>query len=299
MASFIDLSRSLADAVEKAGSYTVMVTARKGRPASGVAWRDGLVLTASHAVEADEGITVTLPGGQSTGAGLAGRDQARDIAVLRLDAGAASPAAQAAGGEPRVGQLALSVGRLPMDGINAALGIVSAAGERLSLWRGSVIDRYLQTDAPRAPGFSGGPLADADGRMLGINVFGRRFGASLAIPTASAFQTAERILKGGTIRRGYLGVRSQPVELPLAVREALRGRQTTGLLLVGVEPGSPAEGAGLMVGDILVGFKGAAVRGHEELLELLGSDAAGAEARAEIVRGGSLTAAAIIVGAAS
>jgi serine protease Do len=290
-----ELSQSLARAAERAGEYTVMVEGRKEGPASGVAWREDLVLTASHAVDREEGIAVVLPGGEAARARLAGRDTARDLALLRVEGIPPFPSVPEAGA-PRVGQLALSVARTAREGVNATLGIVSAVGANLSLWKGGLIESYLRTDGPRRPGFSGGPVADVSGALLGINVFGPRYGTSIAIPAALAFRTAEHLRSNGSVRRGYLGVRSQAVELPAGARASLGGRQGAGLLVVGVERGSPAEEAGLMVGDILVGFGGTSVAGHEELIAFLGSPAVERRVRIEILRGGSLAGLDVTVG---
>ena len=228
------LSEAMAEAVAKAGAATVLVNARRRFPASGIAYAADLILTADHVVERDDDITVVLPDGSELKATVAGRDPGSDLAVLRLER-AAAVAAEPAPQDPRVGQLTLSLGRPTQEGIQASLGIVSAIGGPVRTGRGGLLDRYLRTDATPYPGFSGGPLVDAAGRVIGVNTSGLARGASLAIPVGLAWQIAETLTKHGRVRRGFLGVRSQPVTIPTAQQKALAREQSSGLLLVAVE----------------------------------------------------------------
>lgn len=152
-----------------------------------------------------------------------------------------------------------------------------------------MLERFIRTDAIPYPGFSGGPLVDGDGKIVGINTSGFAPGASLAIPAAHAWRIGQSLTQFGRIRRGYLGVRSQAVELPADAENVLGRPQLTGLLLVGVERGQPAEQSGLMVGDILVGLDGKPVADHDTLLDILSADLAGQTMQAELLRGGKLT----------
>ncbi len=141
--------------------------------------------------------------------------------------------------------------------------------------RGGLLERYLATDAIPYPGFSGGPLVDAAGQVVGVNTSGLARGTSLAIPASLAWQTAADLAKNGRVRRGYLGIRSQPVELPASAQKTLGRQQATGLLLVGIEDNSPASEGGLMIGDILVGLSGQTVSDPDELLSKLGGSQVG------------------------
>jgi S1-C subfamily serine protease len=151
-----------------------------------------------------------------------------------------------------------------------------------------MLERFIRTDAIPYPGFSGGPLVDGEGRIVGINTSGFAPGASLAIPAEHAWRIGQSLSQYGRIRRGYLGVRSQAVELPPDAENTLGRRQLTGLLPVGVERGQPAEKSGLMVGDILVGLDSRPVPDHDALLEILSGDLAGKVLSAELLRGGRL-----------
>ena len=279
------LSDAMAEAVARAGAATVLVNARRRFPASGIAYTPELILTADHVVERDEDITVMLPDGSQVKALLAGRDSGSDLALLRLERAVAS-IAEPASQEPRVGQLALSLGRPTQEGIQASLGIVSAIGGPVRTGRGGLLERYLRTDAIPYPGFSGGPLVDTAGRVIGVNTSGLARGASLTIPVGLAWQTAETLARHGRVRRGFLGVRSQPVSIPATQHKALGRQQSSGLLLVGVEEKSPAEGGGLLVGDIIVAIAGQPVTDADQLLASLGGDVVGKPTPVEVLRGG-------------
>lgn len=281
----VALSDAMADAVSKASAFTVLVNARRRLPASGIAYAPDLVLTADHVVEWEEGILVMLPNGSEVHASLAGRDPGSDLALLRLEQPGLS-VAEVASQEARLGQLVLAVGRPSRDGIQASSGIISAVGGPVRTWRGGLLERYLRTDATPYPGFSGGPLVDVAGRVLGINTSGLARGASLAIPARLAWQTAETLARHGRMRRGYLGIRSQPVSISSAQRQALGREQSSGLLLVGVEENSPAEMGGLLVGDILVAVDGQPVTDADQLLAALVGDVVGKPTSIQVLRGG-------------
>ncbi len=289
------LSEAMAEAVAKAGAATVMVNARRRFPASGIAFAADLVLTADHVVERDDDITIVLPDGSQLKATVAGRDPGSDLAVLRLERPAAS-AAEPAPQDPRVGQLALSLGRPTEEGIQASLGIVSAIGGPVRTGRGGLLDRYLRTDATPYPGFSGGPLVDTAGRVIGVNTSGLARGASLAIPVGLAWQIADTLAKHGHVRRGFLGVRSQPVTIPSAQQKALGREQSSGLLLVGVEENSPAEAGGLLVGDIIVAISGQPVTDADQLLASLVGDVVGKPVPVQVLRGGQPTVIQVTIG---
>ena len=281
------LSGAMADAVETAGKGTVLVNGRRRFPASGIAYAPDLILTASHVLEREEDIPVLLPDGSQISASLAGRDPGSDLAVLKL-AGILPAVAQAASQQAQVGQLVLAIGRPTPEGIQASLGVVSAIGGPVHTRRGGLLERHLRTDAIPYPGFSGGPLIDTDGQVLGMNTSGLTRGASLAIPVSLAWQIAESLARHGSVKRGYLGVRSQPVDIPDPQKESLDRSQETGLLLVGVEKNSPAEAGGLMVGDIIVGFAGAPLSDPDELLTRLTGEVVGRPTPVEVLRGGQL-----------
>jgi S1-C subfamily serine protease len=258
-------SDSLVKAVAKAGESTVLVNGRRRLPASGIVYAPDLILTADHAVERDEDISVNLANGTTTSATIAGRDPGNDLVLLRLDKTTTIPA-EKANDDARVGQLVVALGRPSQEGIEASLGIISAVGGPVRTGRGGLLERYLRTDAIPFPGFSGGPLIDTEGRVVGLNTSGLAHGAAITIPAFFAWSDAENLAKHGYIKRGYLGIRSQQVELSPELVKALGREQEAGLLLVSVERGSAAEAGGLIVGDILIAIEGQSVTDHDALM---------------------------------
>jgi S1-C subfamily serine protease len=279
-----NLSDDLAATVETAGSGVVRVEARRRLPASGIVWSsDGVVVTAHHVVERDENINVGTAGGETVAANLVGRDPTTDLAVLRVEGADLAPPTWAEPDGLSVGHLVLGLGR-PGRTAQATLGIVSALGDGWRTPAGGRVEPYLQTDLVMYPGFSGGPLVDVAGGVLGLNTSALLRGISLSVPTPTVRQVVETLLAHGRVRRGYLGVGAQPARLPADLAEQVG--QETGLLLVSVEPGAPADEAGLTLGDTIVALDGQPVRHMDELLALLGGDRVGASVPVGIVRGG-------------
>ena len=291
----VGFSETLADAVETAAASTVLVDARRRFPASGIAFAADLVLTADHVAERDEDIRILLPDGSQSAAVVAGRDPGSDLAVLRLPQGNLRPA-QPAAQPARIGQLVLALGRPSADGVQASLGVISALNGPVRTGRGGLLESYLRTDATPYPGFSGGPLIDAAGRILGINTSGLAHGISLTIPSGLAWETAATLAQHGHVRRGYLGIRSQPAAIPSAQQQSLGREQAGGLLLVGVEENGPAAQAGLLVGDILVGLAGAPITDPDDLLTRLVGAMVGQPALLQVLRGGQPVEFTVIIG---
>jgi len=291
----VELSDALADAAEKAGKATVLVNARRRMPASGIAYASDLVLTADHVMEREEGIKVILADGVEVSARVAGRDAGSDLAVLKLER-STNAVAEATKSPARLGQIALALGRPSPDGIEASLGTVSAIGGPIRTGRGGMLERYLRTDSISYPGFSGGPLVAADGTILGLNTSGLANGAAVTVPADIAWSIAGRLVQYGRIKRGYLGIRSQTVDIPEASQKALKREQATGLLIVGVENGSPAANGGLIVGDILVGVAGEPILHHDELFTRLNGDVVGKSTPIDLIRGGQPQTLNVVIG---
>ena len=282
--SLTDFSNGLTAAVEKAGTSTVLVDARKRYPASGIALAEDLVLTAAHVVTREDGIKVVLADGKSLDATIAGRDPGSDLAVLRLPEKVLTPAKTSEA--VKVGQLVLALGRPNSAGIQASWGIVTAISGPTRTFRGGMLDEFLQSETTPYPGFSGGPLINSDGEVLGLNTSGLTRGSSLTIPVKVAWRTGDALAKHGSVKRGYLGVRTQPVELPEAGRQALKREQSQGLLVLWLEEGGPAETGGLLVGDILVAISGQPVGDADDLFSALSGDTVGKSIAVEVLRGG-------------
>jgi len=286
------ISNQMADAVARAGAALVKVRGRARGPASGIVYSDNTVITADHVLERDDDLSVVAPDGRELPAQLVGRDAASDLALLRVpDLGVA--AASFVEAPARVGQIILAVGRPGAEPM-ASLGIVSAVGGPLRSRRGAVLEQFIQTDAIPYPGFSGGALIDANGAVVGVLTTGLAGGVALGVPAALARRIVDALATGGSVKRGFLGISSQPVEIPAAQRAGLA--QERGLLVVRVEPGSPAEQGGLMLGDVLTAFDGTTLSDTDELQALLGGERVGKAVPMQLLRGGTITTLEVTVG---
>src|SRR5512141_1831794 len=233
-----DFSNGLTAAVEKAGASTILVDARKRYPASGIAYADDLILTADHVVTREDDLKVLLPDGKSFPATIAGRDPGSDLAVLRIAEKVLTPARTS--DSIKVGQLVLALGRPNNGGMQASWGIVTAINGPTRTFHGGMLDEFVQTETTPYPGFSGGPLINTEGEVLGLNTSGLTRGSSLTIPVKVAWRVADALAKNGSLKRGYLGVRTQPVDVSDAARAALKREQSHGLLVLWLEEGGPA-----------------------------------------------------------
>ena len=287
-------SDAIADTVAAAATSVLRVEARSRLAASGIAFsRDGVVLTAHHVVEHDEGILVGIDKGEKLAAKFVGRDPATDLALLKVEGGSFPAVSWTSSPSPRVGHLVLALGR-PGASIRATLGIVSAVGESWRTPMGGFVDHYLQSDVVMYPGFSGGPLVSADGRFIGLNTSVLLPGASLTIPAGTIQRVAQELLAHGKVRRGYLGITTQTVRLPGQMAERLG--QPTGLLIVSVQSKSPADRAELLLGDTLLGMGDHPLRHVDDLVAELGSDRINQEVALSVLRGGETRTVRVTVG---
>lgn len=289
------VSDGLAAAVEIAAASTVVVNARRRFPASGIIWSaDGVIVTSDHVIERDE-VEVILADGTKHNATIVGRDPGSDVAVLKIGASGLTPAVRAPQGSARVGSLVLAVGRPSSEGPMASFGVVGGIGGPWRTFRGTEVEGYLRSDTTFYPGFSGGPLIDANGRVVGMNSSRLGRGAGLTLPVSALERIAGDLLKGGKVRRAYLGISSQTAKLPAAL-SALAGDRETGLLVVSVEAGSAADTAGMLIGDILVEFAGHPTPDTDALQSQLGPSQIGEATPASVLRGGELKSLTVNVG---
>lgn len=287
-----ELSSQLAAAVETAGNFVVSIHARRRIPSSGIVWRDGVVVSASHTVRRDDEIPVTLPSGESVVAKVAGRDSATDLVALRVDGTKSHVAPRADASSLRVGSLVLAVGRPGRD-VSASFGIVSAVGQGWRSWQGARIDRVLRLDVAVYDGFSGGPLVHPSGAVLGLNNSALARGTPLTLPAAAVDKVLDELLEKGHVRRPFIGVAVQPVALSESVvkRHGLEGE--AGLLIISIADGSPAEKAGMMLGDLLLAANENALTGPDDLLDALSGVAKNGAVTIKFLRGGIIKSAAI------
>lgn len=294
----MDVLRGISDAVAgivaAVGPSVVRVEGGRRLPATGIAWAaDGTVVTAEHVVERDEDLRIGLADGQTVAAELVGRDPTTDLAVLRAQASALTVPRWADLEGAGVGQLVLALGR-PGRTVRARMGIISALGETWRAPTGGEIGRYVESDIRLGPGFSGGPLVDAAGSVIGLNTAGLLRHAALAVPAVTMRRVVDALRTHGRIRRGYLGIGGHPVRLPAPMRE--RTGQTSGLIIIAVEPGSPAERAGMVLGDVVLTLAGEPVRFPDDVAGRLGADAIGKAWPLRIARGGEIRELSITVG---
>ena len=319
MATLQEISDGLAAVVQAVGPSIVRVEGRRWTPGSGLVWsEDGIILTANHVVEQDDEIKVGLAGGDETlPAVLVGRDPATDLAVLRVQSSRLA-AVKIASTAPAVGQLVLALGR-PGRQVQSSLGVVHAVGGEWQTPAGAQVETYLQPDLVMYPGFSGGPLVNAAGEVIGLNTSGLLRSTAVTLLEGLLKRVTAELLAHGHVRRGYLGIGSQPVRLPEALvpqvaeyyrtrqGQALTGQaptgqaptgqaptgqtltgQETGLLISSVQPGSPAEKAGLMLGDTLLALDNRPLRQMDDLLVYLNGDVVGRSVQVALVRGGAI-----------
>jgi S1-C subfamily serine protease len=275
---------ALPDAAEKAESAVVRVEGGARSPGTGIAFGDdGLVVTNAATVEVDEGFELSFADGTRSPATLVGRDLPTDVAVVRAEkpAGAPLPARQAE--TLRRGELVLALAR-PGRGLRVALGLIGALGGEFRGPRGGNVEHYVEPALAAGYAFPGGALVDLNGALIGMtsNAFVR--GTLIALPHVTLSRIVEALVTRGSVERGYLGVHVQPVRLSADGNG--KGAAAYGLMVVGLEPGGPAERAGVLLGDILVTLEAGSLESVGDLAAALEARS-GAPTRITLVRAGS------------
>jgi S1-C subfamily serine protease len=281
------LSDDLASAVQRAGRSVVAVHGRRRFPASGLAWSPDQVITAAHVLERDTDLSITAPDGTQHAANLVGRDPGSDLAILSIPGANLLPIERSAA-SLAAGNLVLAVGRPGTPEPIASFGAISSVGGAWRTAQGGLLDAYVRADVALLPGLSGGALADVEGRVVGMLSAYLAGGDPVGIPINSIDAIVQRIVSGQTLRRAYLGVSTQPVDIQDSLRSRLGIDQTAGLMLLGLEPGAPAERGGLFAGDIVLAIGGRTVEDGEALQMALGPDAIGRSTPIKLIRGGDL-----------
>lgn len=280
-------SRSVVRAVETVAPSVVRIEVAKTRQTPGspreasgsgsgfVISPDGLVLTNSHVIHGAASIQVVLSDRRRPDAVLVGEDPESDLAVLRVYAPNLVPVKFGDSSRLRVGQLVIAIGSPYGFEASVTSGVVSALGRSLRSQTGRLMDDILQTDAALNPGNSGGPLVNSRGEVIGVNtaMILPAQGICFAIASNTAQLITGWLVKEGRVRRSYLGMAGQTAAIHARLRRHYRLTQDRGVLVVGVEPGSPARLAGLREGDLIVAFKGHPITGIDDLLrKLVGSE---------------------------
>lgn len=283
---------NLAEVVEAVGRSVVRVEGGRRRAVTGVVWSPQRVVTVAHGVPREGEVLVGLEE-RELKAKVLGRDETTDLALLAVDE--ALPAAAFDDAAVKVGQLALRLAR-PGETVRATSGILSTVGRKpFRTPRGGELDFFLETDAAHQPGFSGGPLIDVEGRVLGVMTSGLVPGRSLAVPTKTIRRIVAQLEQHGRIRRSYLGLQLQPVQLPADVRE--RTGEEIGLLVTSVEKGGPADRAGIAYGDTVLHLGDDSVRTLEDLYAWLRADHVDQQVPVKLFRGGEVVTQQVTLGA--
>ncbi len=281
------LSNQLADTANTVGKSVVAVHGRR-HPSSGILWSQDAVVTANHTLRRDEEISVITAPGASTPARVIGRDPSTDLAVLRIQQASNLPAARWGDtANLRVGELVLALGRTWRGNVVASSGIVSGLMGPWRTWRGGELEQFIRPDLTLYPGFSGGPLVNAQGEILGLNTAGLHR-SGITVPAATLKRVVTELLEKGRIERPYLGLAMQAVPVPESLRSKLNLKSSEGLLVAHVEPGSPAEKGGVLLGDVLLEIEGKPVADTDGVQEVLRSHKPGERIALTLVRGGEL-----------
>jgi len=283
-----NLSNDLAAGAEAIGPSVVAVHAQHRIPSSGIQWRKGVIVTVNHGIRRSEDLGVLLRPDKSVTATVAGRDPSTDLAILKLSGGAKLPLPEVAdASSAKLANLVLALGRSWRGNLVASLGIVGGLSGEWRTWHGGKIDQHIRLDLELYSGLSGGPLVNAEGKVVGINTRGVARGRAVTIPATTVDRVVDELLEKGHIARPYLGLAMQPVAVPEALRGTLKSESTSGLIIVHVEPSGPADRAGILLGDVLVELQAKSLESLESVQQVLSSARAGDKIAVTVLRGGS------------
>jgi S1-C subfamily serine protease len=250
---------------------------------------DGLILTNSHVVAGATQVTVTMADGQRATARVLGEDPHTDIAVLRTDSHLTAPSLSFVDSKTiKPGQLAIALGNPLGFEHTVTAGVVSAVGRSLRAVTGRLIDDVIQTDAALNPGNSGGPLVDAKGRVIGINtaVIRGAQGICFSVAANTALDVVTQVLRFGRVRRASLGIEGANTIVPRHVAIRAGVEQHSGIRVMSVAKGGPAEQAGIASGDLLITLDDQPVLGIDDLLRLLNHERLSADVKVTLLRKG-------------
>jgi S1-C subfamily serine protease len=296
------LSNQFADAIEQVGQAVVAVNAKQSCSASGIYWQAGIVVTVDQAVRREEDISITLAEGQTVAASVLGRDSSTGLAVLQIQepgqepGSASSPRSLSFSDSPlRVGHLVLGAGRSNDGNLSASMGMISRLGGSWQTWQGGQIDQWIRPHLLAWHGISGTALLDTEGQLIGINTTAPRH-MTITIPHTTIQRVVNQLLQTGRIARGYLGVGMQPVAIPDRLRQNLGLTSAEGVMILSIEADSPADQAGLLMGDVLVDLNAQPITDVSDVRLMLTPDQIGQSLRVRVVRAGALVELTVTVG---
>jgi serine protease Do len=290
------ISNEFAAAAEKVRPSVVAVHGRRSMPTSGIEWKKGVVVTVHHGVQRDEDIKVLLDGGRAVSAKLAGRDPSTDIAVLRIEEVTSGAPQIGDSTSLRLGHLVLALGRTRRGDLVASSGIIGGISGEWRNRHGGQLDQHIRLDLALYPGFSGGPLLNARGEVVGINTRGLGHGRAVSVPVATVNRVVGELLEKGHIARPYLGIAMQPVEVPESMRSNLPAETRVGLLVMHVENGGPAEKAGVLLGDVVFEAGGKTVEHVDAIQDSLATAKIGDVLEIRLIRAGEIKAVSVALG---
>ncbi len=286
--SIAAFSDQLADVVERVGASVVALHARRAYPSSGLLWQPGVLVTAAHTIRRETDIAAVLPDGSTTSATLAGVDTGTDVAVLRLESARGEPARLNEEAKVRPGNYVIAVARGADGALAASSGIIARTGGEWRTWRGGRMDRLIQLDGGLWPGFSGAPIVDAGGQIIGIGTSALARGRAVVVPASVLRRAVEQLLAHGRVTHAYLGVGTQSVEIPAHLRDRLKLNGTHGLIVLSIASAGPAETAGITLGDVLIALDATPVADSERLMSVLAERSVGSRVQLQLIRGGEL-----------
>jgi S1-C subfamily serine protease len=270
---------------ENVGRSVVSVGSGQGN-GSGIAWDEHTVVTAYHVVRGAEEVSIGTEDGRKLVAKVTGRLRRSDLAVLTVDA-SLSPIQKGDSDGLKAGQFVLALANPFSSRTSVTSGIITGANRTIGGWWGMTIENAVITDARVNPGYSGGPLVDASGQLIGMNVayFSKR---GIAVPVNTIAKVVKRLAEGKPFKRAYLGIVSNPVALPAEVSSDQRVGQETGVMVLSIEDGTPAKKSGLAFGDVILKFNGKSISNSDDLTSFLGEEAIGKQAKLAVLRGGNV-----------
>ncbi len=288
LANPLEVLKSLSDAtsslIQKTAQSVVAVKAQMSRGTGVVLTADGYIVTCCHVLQGCSTVKIGI-GEKTINAKIVGVDPYNDVALLKAEKGEFTPIEVGDSEKLNVGQYVLALANpFNRSQPTATSGMVTSVNSTIRGWRGATaMENVIATDAQLNPGFSGGPLIDAEGKLIGINT-AYVWQRGIAIPSSKVKAITDRLMTGKTAQRGYLGIIANTVAIPEEIAEQAGLEQETGVMIFSVEAGSPARKAGLAMGDVLVKFNGKPVTHFYDLPRLLAEDVVGKEAKVVIIR---------------
>ena len=288
------VSEATSELIKKTSQSVVAVKAQMSRGTGVVLSKDGYIVTCNH-VLAGCGAVKIGQGEKTVNAKIVGTDPYNDVALLKAERGEFTPITMGDSEKLDVGQYVLALANpFNKNQPTATSGMVTSVNSTIRGWRGSTaMENVIATDAQLNPGFSGGPLIDVEGKLIGINT-AYVWQRGIAIPINKVKAISERLMTGKTAQRGYLGIIANTVGIPEEIAEQAGLEQETGVMIFSVEAGSPARKAGLAMGDVLVKFNGKPVTDFYDLPRLLAEDVIDKETKLTIIRRETLLEATVI-----